>query len=610
VKILFVMLHPGFIRYYDGALRRLAAAGHDVHVAFEVTRDKLGEDVTAQRLAAGSARITCGTTPERVESVRTFLARADRSATRSGSLFRSGAAAVSSDVAWASLATTVRLLVDYLRFFEPAFAHASALRERAGKRLPRLHAGLVRAVARGGAGARALFASALRSVERLIPPTAGLEAFIRSHSPDVLLVTPLIELGSQQVDYVKCARHLGVPSALCVASWDNLTSKGLIRLIPDHVVVWNEAQKTEAVALHGVPPDRVLVTGAQLFDDWFDAGPSRSREEFCRLVGLDPSRPFVVYAGSSMFIAPDEVPFAERWLSHLRGSGDALIAALGVLIRPHPANARQWHAFDRAAFPNVAVWPPIGTDPNAPDFRQDYSDSLLHGSAVVGINTSAQLEAAIVGRPVFTIRAPEFAHAQEGTLHFRHLVGDDSGPVQAADSLDEHAAQLARALRGGIDREAQRRFVQAFIRPHGLDRPAAPAFVEAIDAIARRPRPLPRPDPLWVRALRRPAAGFARVARALAEDRPIWVYLLRPFVIVAVWLAAGVFWLRHRLGGTLFAGARRLRRAWHVAWYESLRHRAKTLRRARKSLSKGVLHAGVTAKRVLRRARNTSGGRL
>jgi hypothetical protein len=90
-------------------------------------------------------------------------------------------------------------------------------------------------------------------------------------------------------------------------------------VLPERIVVWNEAQKTEAVSLHRARPEQVVVTGAQLFDRWFAARPTRSREAFCRDVGLDPSRPFVLYLGSSMFIAPDEVPFAERWVAALRG---------------------------------------------------------------------------------------------------------------------------------------------------------------------------------------------------------------------------------------------------------------------------------------------------
>jgi hypothetical protein len=590
-RILFVMLHPGFIRYYEDALHALAGAGHHVHVAFETSREKLNESELAQRLVARSDRITCGTTPPRVESVRAFLARGDRTATRGGDSARPGSARARREEAWESLATTVRLLADYLRFFEPSFADAHKLRDRADKRLPRLYAHAVRLGAHAGRPARRALAALLYGVERLIPVHPGIAAFIRERQPDLLLVTPLIELGSQQVDYVKAARALGVRSALCVASWDNLTSKGLIRVIPDHVLVWNDAQKTEAVSLHGVPRERVVITGAQLFDWWFEGRPSRPRDEFCRAVGVDPAVPFVLYVGSSMFIAPDEVPFAQQWIARLRAATDPVVASLGVLVRPHPANARQWRAFDAARFANVAIWPRIGTDPNAPDFRRDYFDSLHHSAAVIGINTSAQIEAGIVGRAVFTIEAPEFAHAQAGTLHFHHLVDGDTALVQTARTLDEHVDQLAAALHGEMDAsEANRRFVRTFIRPQSEDAAATPAFVRAIETMAAlSQRPAER-DPWWVTAGRMPARPLASLARVLAEDRPVWVYLVRPFV------TAGV-----RLWAIGFI-ARPLRRRLQRIWRDTTQSVTKRRRRANKAVARAVKNAGSAARRVVGRA--------
>jgi len=599
-RILFVMLHPGFIRYYEGAILALADAGYEVHVAFEISRDKLGESVLAQRLAARSPRITCGTTPPRLESVRDFLARSDRSATRSGGS-RGAAPQFAREQAWESLATTVRLLLDYLRFFEPAFAQAGTLRQRAEKRLPHVYVSLVRAVAGAGSHARRALARLLHGIEAAIPTSPSIEAFLREHRPDLLVVTPLIELGSQQVDYVKCARRLGIRSALCVASWDNLTSKGLIRVIPDRVVVWNDVQKEEAVTLHGVPPDRVVVTGAQLFDRWFDARPSRSREEFCRRVGLDPSRPFVMYVGSSIFIAPDEVPFAERWLAGLRGADDPDVASIGALVRPHPANSRQWRTFDRDAWSNVTIWPPIGSDPNTPDFHSDYFDSLYHCAAVVGINTSAQLEAGIVGRPVFTIRAPEFAHSQGGTLHFHHLVDPDAGLVQVAETLDDHVRQLARTLHGGADTtEANHRFVRSFIRPLGEQTPATPVFVREVGGLARMPAPAALAEAWWVPLSRLFIYPCARVARTLAEDRPLWVYAARPLLTGAIWTwgtalrvgDAGSRWSR-RSGRRVGRGVRR-------ASYESSQRAAKAVRRVGKGVAKRWRSAGVAVKRAAR----------
>jgi hypothetical protein len=600
VKILFVMLQPGFIRYFETVLRDLAQAGHDVHVAYEITRDKLGENTTARRLVESSPRITCGTTPERVGSVRDLSLRVDRTATRSGDVFQAGHGDTAG-AAWESLATSVRLMADYLRYFEPAFVDAHGIRDRAGKRLPQLHQSVIRRLGSSGRVVRTATARVLQAIERAIPTAPGLEPFVREHDPDLLLVTPLIELGSQQVDYIKCARRLGIPSALAVASWDNLTSKGLIRVIPDHVLVWNEAQREEAVALHGVRAERVHVTGAHLFDVWFAMQPSRSREAFCREVGLDPARPFVLYVGSSIFIAPEEVPFAERWLAHLRQSDDAAVSSLGVLFRPHPANSRQWRALDRDSFPNVAVWPPIGTDPNTPGFRPDFFDSLYHCAAVVGVNTSAQLEAGIVGRPVFTVEAPEFAHAQAGTLHFKHLVSHEGGLVRLARSLDEHERQLAETLHGGTSAETARRFVQSFLRPRGLDNAAAPAFVEAVEAIGRLPRPAAEPEPVSRRLSRPAMVLLARVAHALAEDRPLWVYPMRPVVTGAIWVAASGYWLRDDSGEALHNWGKRARRAVRVASHESTIAVSRGVRSIRKSVSKRVLQVGVRVKRVARR---------
>jgi hypothetical protein len=276
------------------------------------------------------------------------------------------------------------------------------------------------------------------------------------------------------------------------------------------------------------------------------------------------------------------VPFAQRWVAHLRNSGDRDVAAAGILVRPHPANAGQWQAF-AVSGSNVALWPPIDSDPNGPDVHRDFFESLYYSAAVVGVNTSAQLEAGIVGRPVFTVRAPEFEHSQEGTLHFQHLVGGEASLVRAAASLDEHVAQLGAALRGEVDASgANRRFVRSFIRPHGEDAAAAPIFIGAIDRLARLGPPPPRPDAALARAARPLAYAGACVARALAEDRPLWVHALRPIVTAAVWTAAAGYQGRAAVREGVRPAIKRVRRAARRAVYESGRALGRQWHRARK----------------------------
>jgi len=177
-------------------------------------------------------------------------------------------------------------------------------------------------------------------IERAIPTDRWIADLIAGQQADVVLVTPLVDIGSDQVEYVKAAKALGIRSGLCVHSWDNLTNKGLMRVAPDRVFVWNEAQKHEAVALHGVPPGRVVVTGAQIFDHWFTEQPSRRREEFCRLVGLRPDRPLILYLGSSFFIAPNEAEFVLQWIERIRSSVWARSESVRSSINTHRWESR------------------------------------------------------------------------------------------------------------------------------------------------------------------------------------------------------------------------------------------------------------------------------
>jgi hypothetical protein len=299
-------------------------------------------------------------------------------------------------------------------------------------------------------------------------------------------MTPLLYFGSQQVEYVRAAKAAGIPCVLGVGSWDHLTTKGRIHERPNRVVVWNEFQRREAQDLHGIAPETVSVTGAQAYDHWFEQRPSSTREDFGLKVGIPPERPLLLYLCSSPFITPYEVGFVRRWIEAVRYAPDPQLRRAAILIRPHPQNAAQWSDFDPSALEAVGIWPRAGANPVDGDARADYYDSMFHSVAMVGINTSALIESGIVGRPVFTVLANEFAGQQDGTLHFKHLKNANGGLLHVAATMEEHLAQLARAVRGQHDAAKSRAFVEAFVRPHGLERPAATVLADAIEELARR----------------------------------------------------------------------------------------------------------------------------
>jgi hypothetical protein len=480
LRIVWFMLHSGYLRYFGPVVQLLADRGHSVHVAFSRTEKDKGDSGLAHELARSRENITVMDAPLR----------------RRGD-------------GWRPVAGLVRSLTDLGRYVDPRYADAPALRARMAGKLTE-HVRSARAVdpvtawltlrvvrfmdSHSSERLSRRIVSSLGRVERAIPTCGQVDDFLRHLDPDVVLATPVIEFGSNQVEFLKSAQNLRIPCAVSVASWDNLTGKGLIRVVPDRVFVWNEIQAREAAEMHGIPPDRIVATGAQKFDEWFERRPSTTPEAFAAKVGLDRTHPYVLYVCSSSFIAPDEVGFVRRWLARLRADERRELRELGVLVRPHPQHSAQWRGVELGAFGNVATWPPEGAQPDAGTARDDFFDSLAHSAAVVGINTSVLLEAAILGKSVLTPLAPEFAGTQVGTLHFRYLLYENGGFVHTAATLDEHTDQLAIAVaRGDEHAERTRSVGESFLRPHGLERPAAPILADAIEELAAAaPEPAPR----------------------------------------------------------------------------------------------------------------------
>jgi hypothetical protein len=474
MRILFVLEHPG-VGPLVPALRLLHERGHSIHLA--ARRVKSGHSHNElQALGDECERITYTKLPTGRDS---------------------------------QLARDVRFALDYRRYLEPRYRDSPKLRARAAKTAPPRLSRVPAAV--------------LRAVERSLPPPDYVTRHLAEERPDVLLVTPLVDLGSRQADWLRAAKRLGIRTGYPVLSWDNLTNKGLVHDEPDLVVVWNDLQAREAEELHGISPERIRVTGAPVCDPWFDWRPSRSREELCREVGLDPDQPIVLYLCSSEFVAPNEVEFVPRWIKRLRARG-GLLADAGYLIRPYPDTAQRWVAAGLDG-PQVSVWPRFGESPHDNASRRNYFDSIHYAAAVVGINTTAQIESAIAGRPVHTVLADEFRDTQEGTLHFRYLEAQDFGLLHVGRTWEEHAEQLEASLRGEGDDRRNERFLRRFVRPLGLDRPATELVADAIEELAARPAPQPDRGPVYgplvarlARARLKP--GAPRGTRKQADSSP------------------------------------------------------------------------------------------
>ena len=471
MKILFIMRNQAYVRNYESTIKDLANRGHDLKVVFNDYKDN---DRLIERLNSEYQQINY--------SYEKIPDRCDE---------------------WSTLVKLIRALKDYLRYLYPEYIKAKKLRKRIEK-----HLGIIMVACLQGLrwlpkqlGVEPL-TGLIEIIEKIIPEDKAIIRFLEQENPDLVLVTPLLDFDSVQTDYLKCANKLGIKCGLCVHSWDNLTSKGVIHVEPDRIFVWNKIQKQEAIDFHRISADKVIVTGAQCYDKWFERNTSTSLESFIERVGLEVGKNYLLYLCSSGFIAPQEFGFVQELLQQMRNAEHPQIRALGLLVRPHPQNAQQWDNIDLSAWNNTVIWPPGGQNPVTEESKANFYDSIYHSVAVVGVNTSAMIESGILGKPVYSILDPRFKDTQAGTLHFHHLVR--GGLLQLSHSIEEYIQQLILRLEGKRDQEGEqiRQFIYEFVRPYGLDTPCTPILVKSIEAMADLPSVAVAPLPFWGVCLR------------------------------------------------------------------------------------------------------------
>jgi FkbM family methyltransferase len=470
MRFLFVAKQKKVAEAFVETLRALIDRGHSVTLAVQEHDEKRSERFEA---AIGHPRFTVVPCPE-----------------------------VRSDD-WADVASLLRRLRDCVHYLRPPLRGAVKLRARVLNRLRQdlqfegdLES-LADALLTIPPDHAARIDRILSLAEQRLPPDPRFNLFLEQHAPDVLLLSPVVHFGPAQSDLIASARHRGIPAWMLLYSWDNLSTKGALHRWPDRMFVWNEHQQREAELLHGFPADRVIVVGAPRFDEFFALRPAMRQDEFLAPLGLDPAKPTLLYVCSSRFVSESELPFVRRWISALRQSASQRLQTCNIVVRPHPDIAllstgtsfakHQWPTAPdlvaRVARPFADARAIVLVTPN--DRPRGLFESIIHSEAIVGLNTTAELEAGIAGRPVFTILADEReADGQQTTVHFHYLLRENGGFVSTAANFDEHVVQLDGALARPEDRASIRAFIESFVRPHGFDTPVSPLFADALQATA------------------------------------------------------------------------------------------------------------------------------
>jgi CDP-Glycerol:Poly(glycerophosphate) glycerophosphotransferase len=328
--------------------------------------------------------------------------------------------------------------------------------------------------------------------ERFILSNKAINAVLSTEPVDLIL---LGSPGYTALDalLMQAAVHRGIPVAVAVLRWDNLSSKGGINPMPDWLLVSSDHMRTEAVNLHRIPTERIIETGAPLYDAFANSSRFGSRAENLRRLKLDPQRRLIFYGTNHAAFFPDEIEVVKRvaqWVEE-----DALGEPCQLWIRLHPQAVTgpykvPMEPYSRLASERVKVeFPPVRHSNLLWDLPRDDLEHLVQllRDADVVINTASSLsiDAAALDRPTICV-----AFDPTGDLPYEKSVRRYYDYTHMSMVASAQAARLATSpedlqqkivtylKQPALDRSGRRRIVQQQLGR--VDGKSAIRVVEAI----------------------------------------------------------------------------------------------------------------------------------
>jgi len=150
-----------------------------------------------------------------------------------------------------------------------------------------------------------------------------------------------------------------------------------------------------------------------------------------------------------------------------------------IVVRPHGSN---YAIYENLQIPGVIVVPKKGTLPSTTEAFQLSYDSMYFSEAIVGINTSAMIEAMIIGKPIFAMMIDQYRKTQLEAQHFRQLL--DTRALVSVHTGEELLGALSKVLHNEDPTYNERQtFIRTFIRPHGLEKSAGEHAVDIIETM-------------------------------------------------------------------------------------------------------------------------------
>ena len=308
-----------------------------------------------------------------------------------------------------------------------------------------------------------VYRSVLRRLDYLLMPKDRYAQCFDKYKPDLVFATDVFN--DHDIEVMREARYFGIFIVGMVRSWDNITSHGLNRIIPDKLIVHTPKIKEEAIKYNDVNPENIFISGIPHYDRYL-SDLRTPRDEFFKRMNLDPKKKTVFFAPPSDIYAKHN-PVSVQVIKELSKLDDTQLIIRSYLvgkvdlgdIKPIPGKIAIDTPSNSRHFSGADI---------APKEDAHLADLLYHSDVVVAFASTLAIDAAVLGKPGVLIGFDGALRPYWQSLrqyydydHQRYLV--DTGGVKLATDMNNFLKYIKDYLNNpNLDKKERETITDSF----------------------------------------------------------------------------------------------------------------------------------------------------
>lgn len=251
--------------------------------------------------------------------------------------------------------------------------------------------------------ARPLFLKIVRWLDFLLVKNNTFAPYFEKYNPDVVLCAHLFD--EPEVHLLREAKKRCIPSIGFINSWDKVTARCVLRLLPDALVVFNTIVKRELIRYDAVSEKNIHVCGIPQYDQYVYPKITK-REMFFKKIGIDFSKKLIVYAPMGRAFSNSDWDMIDM-LYDLRDKGE--LGDVDILVRFQPNDFIEEAELKRRPFlhydyPGMRFSAKRGIDWDMGfEDLTHLTDTLYYMDLLICYASSMSIDAAFFGKPVINI---------------------------------------------------------------------------------------------------------------------------------------------------------------------------------------------------------------